>query len=1123
MAITNHERVGKALDLLKEGLQPFVERELHAKYGRYWITTVTANWQNDLMWDGDKPRLDAAALLKMMWDQWNDVFRDTLGQSERTLVSELREVRNRWAHQNGFSGDDTYRALDSAARLLTAISAGQADEITRMKTELLRLQFDEQVRNEKRKSAGTAIESVVTGGLKPWREVVTPHRDVASGRYQQAEFAADLWQVHLGEGTDEYRDPAEFYRRTYLTESLKQMLVGALRRLAGQGGDPVVQLQTNFGGGKTHSMLALYHLFSGADPRQLAGIETVLQEAGVTAVPSAKRVVLVGNKISPGNPQVKKDGTVVRTLWGELAWQLDGKVAYDRVAADDERATSPGDVLRELFVQYGPCLILVDEWVAYARQLHEQADLPGGSFETQFTFAQVLTESAKLAQNCLLVISLPASDTTGSPHTQADDAEVGGQRGREALDRLRNVVGRVESSWRPASAEEGFEIVRRRLFEPLTDATQFKDRDVVARAFGDLYRTQHQEFPPECRDADYEKRIRAAYPIHPEIFDRLYTDWSTLVKFQRTRGVLRLMAAVIHSLWAKDDRNALILPANIPINDPRVQFELTRYLSDNWVPVIEKDVDGPNSLPLRMDGEVPNLGKYSASRRVARTIYLGSAPTTQAAHRGLEDRRVKLGCVMPGESPAVFGDALRRLAGAATYLYQDGARYWYSTQPTVTKLAEDRAEQLKREPDKVVAELDGRLLKDLEKKGDFTRVHPMPHSGQDVADDTDARLVVLSVEHPFGKEEGNRAQLAARAILENRGNTPRLYRNALVFLAADKTRLQDLDEAVRRYLAWESILDEKLILNLDPQQVKQAETQKLAADTAVTARLPETYQWLLVPVQDTPQSQVSWQALRLSGTDPLALRASKKLKNDDLLATTLAGTMLRMWMDKIPLWRGDHVPVRQLAEDFARYCYLPRLRDSAVLAEAARSGLALLTWEQDGLAWADSWDEAAGRYRGLRCGEHVTLDASSAGLLVKPSAARAYRELETEQKAAEAARRTGEPGVGPTEPEGRAWGSSGPGGGTDVTVVPPRGFEPLHPGPKRYHGSVTLDATRVGRDASRIADEIISHLAGLMGARVTVTLEIEAELPEGAPDNVVRTVTENGRTLRFTSQGFEKE
>jgi predicted AAA+ superfamily ATPase len=583
---------------------------------------------------------DAAALLKLVWDSWNDIFRKTLRPAERSLLSELRDHRNKWAHQQTFSGDDAYRALDSAGRLLTAVSAPQADEIEKMKLELLRLRFDEQVRGERRKTAGTPIESQGAGNLKPWREVVTPHKDVASGRYQQAEFAADLWQVHLGEGTEEYRNPVGFFRRTYLTESLSRLLVGAVHRITDGGGDPVIQLQTNFGGGKTHSMLALYHLFSGTASRELAGIDAVMEEAGAKSLPTAQRVVLVGNKISPGNPVTKPDGTVVNTLWGELAWQLGGKKAFAQLAADDEKATSPGDALRKLFNEYGPCLILIDEWVAYARQLHDQSDLPAGGFETQFSFAHALTESAKLAKNCLLVISLPASGTDGSPHTRADDVEVGGQRGREALDQIRNVIGRVEVPWRPASAEEGFEIVRRRLFEPFADPVQFKDRDVVARAFADLYRTQHQEFPPECRDTDYETRIKAAYPIHPEIFDRLYNDWSTLVKFQRTRGVLRLMAAVIHSLWEKGDRNPLILPANVSIDDPRVQFELTRYLSDNWVPVIEKDVDDSNSLPLRLDGEHPGtLGKFAACRRAARTIYLGSAPTTKPTKRGTTSRR----------------------------------------------------------------------------------------------------------------------------------------------------------------------------------------------------------------------------------------------------------------------------------------------------------------------------------------------------------------------------------------------------------------------------------------------------------------------------------------------------
>lgn len=255
------------------------------------------------------PTQDDAALLVAMDRKWSEVFRNTLGKAERSLVNELLDVRNRWAHQQPFSSDDTDRALDSIGRLLTALTAtAEADEVGKMKTELRRLIFDEQMRSEKRKGAGTAIQGQASGTLKPWREVVTPHRDVASGRYQQAEFAADLWQVHLGEGTDECRDPAEFYRRTFLTESLTKLLSGAVQRLTGKGADPVIQLQTNFGGGKTHSMLALYHLFGGVKPGDLLGVDAILAAAGIDKLPKANRVVLVGNKISPGNPSKTLDG-----------------------------------------------------------------------------------------------------------------------------------------------------------------------------------------------------------------------------------------------------------------------------------------------------------------------------------------------------------------------------------------------------------------------------------------------------------------------------------------------------------------------------------------------------------------------------------------------------------------------------------------------------------------------------------------------------------------------------------------------------------------------------------------------------------------------------------------------
>ncbi|MFN0071171.1 MAG: Swt1 family HEPN domain-containing protein [Chloroflexota bacterium] len=1114
MAITNHERVGKSLELLRDGLHPFVERELRNEYGDGALLRA-AQFVDDQRLDPNRSfsEWDVAVLLRLMWEAWNAVFRQTLGHAERSLVSELRETRNRWAHQNSFSSDDTYRALDSTERLLTAISAPQAAEIAKMKTELLRLRFDEQARNERRRTTSTTLESQASPGLKPWREVTSPHPDVASGRYQQAEFAADLWQVHLGDGPDEYLNPVEFFRRTFLTVSLQRLLSGAIDRLTGSGGDPVVQLQTNFGGGKTHSMLALYHLFSGVDATRLPGLEAVLQETGKTQLPPVRRVVLVGNKISPGNPVTKVDGTVVRTLWGEMAWQLGGREAFERIRADDELGTSPGDALRELFNQYGPALILIDEWVAYARQLHDHRDLPGGDFETHFSFAQVLTESAKTADHCLLVVSLPASESpSGSPNDGITNVEVGGARGQESLERLRNAIGRVEASWRPASAEEGFEIVRRRLFEPMIDKAQFVARDTVARAFGDLYRTQPQEFPPGCGDADYERRLQSAYPIHPEVFDRLYQEWSTLVKFQRTRGVLRLMAAVIHSLWEHGDKGPLILPSSIPIDDPRVQFELTRYLADGWVPVLDTDVEGPNSLPRRLDGEIPNLGKYSACRRVARTVYLGSAPVPDAANRGVEDRRIKLGCVLPGETPAIFGDALRRMSATATYLYQDGARYWYSTQPTVTRLADDRAEQLTREPDKVHAELDKRLRANLRESGDFKLVHPFPATSQDVPDGLEARLIVLNPEHPHSRDASSAALTAAKTILESRGNSPRIYRNTLVFLAVDRARLQDLDEAVRRYLAWKSILEDKETLNLTLHQIRQAEQQSQGAEGAISARIPEAYQWLITPTQSSPQSPVEWQSTRLTGTEPLAVRASKKLKGDELLVTFLAGTRLRLDLDKIPLWRGDHVPVSQLMEDFAKYIYLPRLRDPSVITQSIEDGVKLLTWNPDTFSYADRYDESGKRYLALRGGAPLTLRSDEAGGVVVKSAVALLQMDRERAPVIELQSPPPGPGVdGDPPPPGPPIGDPGP--------VPP----PAPALPRRFHGSVVLDSARVGRDASRVAEEVIAHLATLREAGVRVTLEIEADLPDGAPENIVRIVTENSRTLRFDSAGFEVE
>jgi hypothetical protein len=444
----------------------------------------------------------------------------------------------------------------------------------------------------------------------------------------------------------------------------------------------------------------------------------------------------------------------------------------------------------------------------------------------------------------------------------------------------------------------------------------------------------------------------------------------------------------------------------------------------------------------------------------------------------------------------------------------DGARYWYSTQPTVTKLAEDRAEQLKADPDAVADEVKTRVVQDAKQRGDFSRVHPFPPSNADVPDDPDARLVILGVEYPHSKDQESPACVAAKTMLESRGTAPRICKNTLVFLAADRARLSDLDEAVRYYLAWNSIVEEsegdEPQLNLDANQRRQAKTQRDNAHATVNARIPETYQWLLVPMQLKPQDPASWQAFRLQGQEALAVRASRKLKNDELLVSKLAATRLRLELDNVPLWRGEHVPVKQLAEDFARYLYLPRLRSVQVLVEAIQEGVALLSWQQDSFAFADSYDEAAKRYRGLRFGQHVTVSADDPNaLLVKPTAAQ--QQFQAEQTATA----TAVTGTQQTLP-----GTAQTGGGQQTTEP---GKPSAPPKPKRFYGSVKLNPQRVGRDAGKIAEEIVQHLALQPGSTVEVTLEIQARMPEGAPENVVRIVTENARTLKFTAQGFEPE
>ncbi len=1109
--LSNKARVGEAFDLLARGLGPFVARHMAktVKPGEDWAETFIRTSKYP---EREYSLSDPSFLLNVLIEAWPGVFVRQLPRSVRNVLFTLRDKRNEWAHNRAIQPHDAQFTLSGILTLLEAVDAREAEQVRLSLDELNRSLFERE--REKATTAGASI-NVLDGpkaGLKPWREVIEPHHDVASGEFTVAEFAADLELVRRDEGSPEYTDPRLFFERTYLTVGLRELLTLGVKRIARAGGQPVINCQTNFGGGKTHSLIALYHLFSGIPLASLPEeVAKVVRAAGVDDLPAVNRAVVVGNRFSAGQVHEKPDGTRVRTIWGEIAWQLGGAKGYALVAEADHHRTNPGDGIRQVLAMTSPCLVLIDEWVAYARELYARGDeLPGGSFDSQFGFAQALTEAARGTEGALFVVSIPASE--GRSHAGgeagASSLEVGGVAGREALERLTNVVSRQAEHWQPAKGDESFEIVRRRLFQPLADEA-VAARDATADAFGELYRSQRSDFPTECSQMAYVERIKSAYPIHPEIFDRLYEDWSTVERFQRTRGVLRLTAAVINSLWESEDRSPLILPCSIPLSDSRVNSELAGKLPDYWAPVIDADVDGPGSRAWEIDRRTPHLGTHHATRRVARTIFIGATPNVGSANRGIEIDRIRLGSVFAGERPGFIADALNRLAAQAPYLYVDRDRYWFDRQQNVTRTARDEAARLLAGDKHEIHEEIERRLKAERGDGAFRRVHVAPATTADVADDAMARLVVLGPDHPhIAKADESPALESARTILDQRGTSPRQYRNMLVFAACDQRSLEGLEQATADYLAWSSITERVNELVLDTHQISQAHQRRQQSEDAVGLRLAEAYKYALVPRQDDPIGSVIFDVSTLDQQDSVALRTSRRLVSEGNLATQFPPVMLRLKLDAelAPRWAEGHVTVATLWEDFAKYVYLPRLRDQEVLLTTVENGSGTTTWQSEGFAVAVGIDESTGRYLGLAAGSHPG-PLTPTALVVRPDFAVGQQEAEEEQSTVEPSRPFG--GVGGPDSETAALDEVETRRGPAATV---------------FRGSVALDASRPVKHFGDISKEVLDHLAGQVGAEVEIRLEITAGKPDGFPDHTVRTVTENARTLKFDpGAGFSED
>ena len=932
--------------------------------------------------------------------------------------------------------------------------------------------------------------------LRPWREVAVPHEDVLKGTFQQAEFAADLSRVHDGTATPEYQDPSLFFERTFITEGMRLLLDSVVKRVTSRGGDPVIQLQTAFGGGKTHTLLAVYHLAKGAAPAsELAGVPPILDAARVAELPRANVVVLDGNALAPSKPQ-KRGRIAVRTLWGELAWQLGAEAGYARVKEADESGTSPGKKeLAELITAHAPAVILIDELVAYIRQFEEGKSYPGGTYDSNLSFVQALTESLKAVPNAVLLASLPESDK-----------EAGSQRGVATLRALEHYFGRVQALWKPVAAEEAFEIVRRRLFSSIQDR---KAAEATCGAFADYYVENKDDLPQETQESRYAERLREAYPIHPEVFARLYEDWSTLENFQRTRGVLKLMAKVIHRLWKDGNNDLAIMPGSLPLYDADVRNEAIYYLPPGWDPVLERDIDGDRAETTEIENRDTRLGAVHACRRAARTIFLGSAPTTTTHMvRGVETKRVILGCAQPGQQVSLFEDAFKRLTDRLHYLNHANDRYWFDTRPNLRREMEERKKRFQEKED-VVPAVRERLQKQVA-AGAFGGVHVFTQSA-DVPDDWQLRLVLLPPDAPYSKSGIGSAVERAAEILTTRGTQPRAKQNRLIFLAADSDAVGRLRDQVRSMLAWASILDDVLEsrLNLDMHQARQAKKSLDEANAALRRMLAEAYKWLLVPSQDASAgkgvSELRWEQFALNTSAPdFAAEIARVLKENELLITDWAPIHLAAELKKW-FWKPD-VPdaiALEFWQKSCQYLYLPRLRDDSVL----RSTLAAGTGSRDFFGFAQG--KVDGKYVGFSFGREKSVVLDAALLLIEPNAAAAFAE----------ALRAPDSGVGPGAYPSPPSGSRAGEEARDRTGS--RGTATGQAISRRFYGTVDLDSLQAKKQFSDIVDEVVMLFASRPEARVRIAIEIQADSRSGFDENVQRAARENAKVLRFKSAEFE--
>ena len=741
----------------------------------------------------------------------------------------------------------------------------------------------------------------------------------------------------------------------------------------------------------------------------------------------------------------------------------------------------------------GPCVILMDEIVNYARN----ADL-----DTISSFFQNLTEAVNRRNDVALIVTLPVSTT-----------EAGGDRGVEAMAVLENLLNRVQAVTQVAQAtnDEAFAVVRRRLFQEDFDQA---GRQETCQAFYRMYQRNASDYPQEARETRYAERLRQCYPIHPEIFDRLYEDWSSYHQFQRTRGVLRTMAHAISWLCADDDRSPLIMPGNLPFSETSINEEFVRLLGPQWDAVMG-EVDRDNSRTHAIDLQKPErFGSVGgAARRAARTVFLGSA--TQNAVRGVTARQINLGVVMPGHGAAVYFEAVQAMDGELYHFYRSNdGRYYFDSEENLNKVANDRAAEL------TIEQVDAEIIRRLNEfnQGNPSRaVVACPESPSRVPDHDYVQLVILRPDqsNPSRSADRDTASETAKLFLSYCADDVRRSRpNTLLFLAASSDGVREMRTIARRFIAWDSIINgPRRLSNLTGDRRSQSNEQQKTADSGLQTSLSHAYRWTMAPSQPDPQNASydtdNWR--QITPQPDVAANALQRFVSDDLLADPLAPDALgrrlqeRFWNDPRPRY---HATIDELWAQLTRNVHLGlRIRNRQVLEQCLAKGLTSGIF-----ARADRYDDQTGQYVNLSLGldedqvvrSAQTLNGST--LIVEPGMAQILLEEMGD----------GEPGRGrdETDPTGGTGDKSGTDNGNGG--APP----PLPPAPPEPHLRRTIVARKtvsnqdvVSYDFNKTIRDEIAQIIATAGYNVTVDVVVTGTNAGGISENVARSLRVNSDLL----------